>query len=251
METKIFKFIGADHKVGTTMLTRSIADSLKENAKNKTVLVMHLNADPSNLYVKEIQQGGIDGILDKLQTHVIEKGDIQRQLIEDGNIYTLYGPQSSDFAAMYQPEYVDEILALLDGSFDIILIDAGADIYFNGLSVGAYNCKGMNILVTTQQEASYETYLRRYTQCYSRLENVLDLMIINKFTYGSGHVITSERETIGRYGFDDCYLVRSHPAGLQAEADHKTLYSFGKASKAYIKDIDDIATEIIMGEGNR
>ena len=71
----MFVFHGADSKVGTTMISQSVAEIIAENLKDKRILFTSLNGRSNNQYVDRIGES-IEGIKLYLDNKVLSKKEL-------------------------------------------------------------------------------------------------------------------------------------------------------------------------------
>ena len=246
MATKIFNFAGADHKVGTTMLVQSIADSLMKHHPDRKVLVLHLDGREGGDFISKPQTApNIDTLFQPLMQHVAKYSELSELFITESSVSTLLGCSSNDNCVRYTPKVTQDIINLCKDYFDIVLIDSGATTHWNGLAVGAFEYDCPNVLVTTQQESAYTNFFNQSHDVYMRFTTSWDAVIVNRFVFATGNFLKGEKETYERYGFTQGgYCVINADSALQAESDHKSLYIY---DKRFVKDIDLITENLILG----
>lgn len=235
---KVINFVGADHKVGVTMLVQSIADSISVRRPNLRVLILHLDGNDGTDYMVEAGHS-MDAIFASLMNSMTEYSEVEALLYKTKNISVLTGSKNNDYGVRYTPETVDYLLDICRPYFDLILIDSGASINSNGLAVGAFKYSDENILVTTQNASVFRTFTQRKPGVFDKLDYNVDKLIINKFSWSSGKFLGTQEQIQRSYGFDESFPVEGLTLDIayQAEYNKKSLY-FYKNTKVFKKDID-------------
>lgn len=247
----IILFLGADHKVGTTMTSDVIAELLSENTNSK-VLLMHLNSSPSIYYRKINDQYayGLDNLKHKLLNRLLTADEIRDASIKvSEKLYVLPGINNITDIKTYLPIDIEYLCDLASEIFNAIIIDAGSCTrmdYHGGLTIAALNMAYKKYLVTTQQEISYIEYDRIENQLLNRLGVYSKdfFVVINKYVNETS--IYTPSQVADRYGM---LLAGVLPyldlTGWQAEFDGRNLLNYKNA--AYNRSAEELAI-LIAGQ---
>jgi cellulose biosynthesis protein BcsQ len=240
---KIFVIHGVDHKVGTTMLSQSIAQTISNSYPSKRILLLFLNGRKSTEYIKE-ETGSIENIKIRLDNLMIDGSEIESFSLRRGNLFILAGIGKMEEERLYMPENVDYLLSEIKNNFDLIIIDSGSNLD-NGLAIGALRYSENRILVITQQE----TALKRYEELmptYSLLGFEFKKLLINKYFIEDPY----DREYITKRLKKDknsVHFVKQNNNYRLAEATNKSLLEF--KDDIYLKDILEISNWILQVAG--
>jgi hypothetical protein len=134
----VITFFGADSKVGTTITSQAVAESLALN----TVLqigFLNLSGQPSFNYIQGSSEGyGIDLIKTKILNFVLSSDELRSAMISKGNLSILPSVKTLADLRYYKPKHVEYLISLATTIFDVVIVDAG---YYpnSGLFIGALN----------------------------------------------------------------------------------------------------------------
>lgn len=124
---KLFLFIGADHKAGTTTIVHSVAEQLANHTK-KNVMVLSLSNKPNDEFA-EFSKSTIDNLRVPITSKVISFSEIHRESDAIKNYRFLAGPRDLVHYRRYTVEEIIHLLEVLRNQEDyLVLIDGGNDI---------------------------------------------------------------------------------------------------------------------------
>lgn len=240
---KLFCFHGVDHKVGTTMVSQSVAETIALGFPNLKLLLISMNGRESADYVKETPVS-IDTMKFHLDNKMINGIDFMKTCTHKGNFFIMAGVTNELEARYYYPDMARYLLEEIEPEFDIMIADCGNEID-NGLAIGAMTVAEEVFLVATQQE----TGIRRFEKNKRLIENLgipITSAIINKYDEHDplGHSYLS-----GRMQIDKAQLWKLHAADYarQAEIERKTLLEY--RNDAYIRDVAAVTNDILKKSG--
>lgn len=235
----MFAFHGVDHKVGTTMLTQSVAEMISEHNKELKVMLLHLNGRPGLEYAGSIGET-VEGIKLYLDNHLLQKGGWIPSCKKSGNLYQLGGVKSVGLSRHFSPASAAYLLDVIADEFDLILVDAGNDLD-NGLAVGALERIPNRYCILTQQESMLKQYEENKT-LYDQLGLPFSHIIVNKFYKQDPYTL----DYIGKrlsLSLDQLQKVELTNKDRLAEMEYRTLISYGDSN--YNADILLIANHLL------
>lgn len=243
MLRNLFVFHGVDHKVGTTMLTQSIAKLIADENREIRILQISLNGREGAEYVRETPPC-IDTLKISIDNKMINGSDFLRLCKQKENYYMLAGITNELEERFYYPETAEYLLQEVAPEFDLILADSGNEID-NGLAIGALCLSENNFLVLTQQETTMKRY-ERMRRIYAGLNINFPHLIVNKYNQEDPYHLNyiAQRLEIESQAF---YTVQSAGYARQAEMDYKTLIEY--KNDKYARDILHIANDILGKSG--
>lgn len=222
-KSKVITFLGADSKVGTTMVAQGVAEMLAKYS-DKKVGLLFLNDSPNDQYNPQKQNVGIDIIKAKILNTILTPPELLEACISFSNVYILPGVNYMLDFRHYHPKHIEHLIKVANELFDVVIIDVGSKID-NGLSIAALNSTSFKYLVTTQQENARKQFIRTNLQYFEYLGlNIKDFMlVINKYIEGSE--LYDARELVEVYnmvlaGYIPCLSVHS---SWKAELENKHL----------------------------
>lgn len=247
----IILFLGADHKVGTTMTADVIAELLSEHTSSK-VLLMHLNSSPSTHYrkVDEHYAYGLDNLKHKLFHRLLTADEIRDASIKvSDKLYVLPGINNIPDIRTYLPVDIEYLFDLASEIFNAIIIDAGSCTrmdFHGGLTIASLNMAYKKYLVATQQEVSYTEYARIESQLLNRLSVYSKdfFILVNKHVNETS--IYTPSQVADRYGMTLAgVLPFLDLTGWQAEFDGQNLLNYKNV--AYNRNAEELAS-VIAGQ---
>jgi MinD-like ATPase involved in chromosome partitioning or flagellar assembly len=234
-EKNIVTFFGADSKVGNTITTQAIAETLAEKTDAKIIL-LYLNGKPSIDYlnIKEYFQG-LDTLKVKLLNKILSINELLDACIKKDNLYILPGANSIRDVRYYHPSNIENLIELASSHFDIVLIDAGSNIEL-GMTIASLNATKLKCLITTPQDSIRENFNRINEQILTKL-NISDFMlIVNKYVDSDDMYSPSQLAEL--YNTTLLGYLPLLNLGWQCERDRKTLIYY--EDKEYNNEIDKI-----------
>lgn len=238
--TKLFTFFGADTKVGTTMTAHSFARALAKMYPDKMTILLHTDGDDGADYYKA-EKGGFDDIKFTLLKNCTKASEISEICDKKDNLWIL--PGFSDYLSYswYEPSDFWFLINLLDGDFDFIVVDGGANLN-SALTVGALDnehkpstIESIEILVTNQQPKSLKEFKKRNENVFRKVNFSFDYLLVNR--YQEVKVLPIYQQVAKNYGFEECFVLSNVAGGaaLIAEIDQKTMFELDP--KRYQKEI--------------
>ena len=241
----VYVFHGVDSKVGTTMVSQSVAETLAGALPEKSVLFAALNGRESMDYAKEGAgegAGSVEALKSRLESAILEGGELQGYCRKNKNLFMLGGIRDDEEERYYQPELASRLLDLAKGVFDAIVVDGGNRLD-NGLALGALLACKNRLLLLTQQESVLSRWERRRA-VFEKLGVMPSAYVMNSYMDKD---IYSPDYVAERLGADKrrLYRVSFSALGRQAEIQRKTLRAAG--DRAFT---DDIAALVISAAGD-
>ena len=236
----LFAFFGADHKVGTTMITQSVAETISTNHPNLKILMIAMNGRESTEYIRE-SSASIDGIKIQIDNKMISGEDFLKTCTHKGNLYFMAGISNETEERYYHPDMAKYLLEEIAPEFDLVIADCGNKLD-NGLSIGTLSIAEDRFLVATQQE----TVIRRQEKNRKLLEDLgieISALIINKYYDQDPYEISY---IASRLELEKEQFLKIDSAGYsrQAEIEYKTLLNY--KNNAYLLDIIAVANVILI-----
>ena len=239
----LFSFHGADHKVGTTMITQSVAEIISTNHPNLRILFIAMNGRESTEYIRE-SPAGIDSMKFHIDNKMITGEDFLKTCTHKGNLYIMSGISNETEERYYHPEMAKYLLEEVAPEFDLVFADCGNELD-NGLAVGTLSVSEEVFLVASQQES----VIRRYEKNRKILDDLgirISILIINKYyeqdPFGLSYI--ASRLEIEKEKF---LKVETASYSRQAEIDYKTLLEY--KNEGYLQDIIAVANNILNKNG--
>lgn len=241
----IVAIFGIDSKVGTTMISQSIAETMA-SLTDKRVFLGFLNGSPSDEYVNVSEESlGLDDIKIKIVNNILSSNELESACIRKDNLFILQGVRNVNERRFYHPSDIENLIKCAAKTFDIVIIDAGNDLDM-GMTIGALNSTNIRYLVTTQQESAIGKFKKILSPTFTALDFEMKdfLLIINKFMDIPSIYSASQLATIYKASLAD--IVPFVEYGWQAEKDKKTLLNYdSEGYKEKIRDISKLLSEQI------
>ncbi|WP_027398256.1 hypothetical protein [Anaerovorax odorimutans] len=238
-----FVFHGIDHKVGTTMISQSVAEYISNNYDDLKVLFMTLNGRESTEYIKDIPET-IEGIKIHIDNKMLRIEDFKRACKITDSLYILAGITNELEKRYYYPDTVSYLLSAVASYFEVIIIDSGNEID-NGLAVGSLSSTDNKFLIITQNESTLKRW-ERMKPIYNKLEIYFNRFIVNKFDNKdpfSLNYIMQRFELLK----PNMLKVERTDYDRQAEMDYKTLLEY--RNEKYNHDIEELSNIILTKIG--
>jgi cellulose biosynthesis protein BcsQ len=242
--SNVITFFGADNKVGTTMLTHSVAETLAKNTE-LSIGLLCLNNNPSREYLKSDLDTGIDNIKINLFNNILDGDELVHACIkETEGLYILPGVSYSPDAKLFHPEHIKGLIEMAAHKFDLVLIDAGGNID-SGLAIASIKMAKIKYLIVTQQEAVRKNFKRVETQVLHNLGIDIKQFMLVANKYISSDFMYNSQQLGSIYGTILATVVpHTDFYGWKAEVERKTLLHYGL--KGYNNQIDYLCRIIAM-----
>lgn len=235
---KVFAFLGADHKCGTSQICQCVAElTASENPLHK-VLLLHAHSSAGTDYSPAAAES-MERIRPYLADRLLDMEEITEKARWKDNLSVIGGADKPGSDGLYHPDMAGFFLDRLADYYDIILCDCGADIE-NGLALGSLFKAGRIYVVLSQSE----TAIRRYEwlrPLYEKLGLTETSYVINRFRSGSVYSGDYMEKRLGLTS-EKMFTVRETKNGDSSETDGKSLLyyrdgRFRKNIRAIEKDI--------------
>lgn len=235
----MFAFHGVDSKVGTTMLSQSVAEMITDQCKEIRVMLLHLNGRSGTEYVNHVGES-VEGIKMYLDNKVLSTRELIDSCKRTDNFFLLGGVESIGHARQYFPESASYLLDSLHEEFDLIIVDTGNDLD-NGLAIGALEQIPNRFCILTQQESIIKRY-EKSKEVYERLGFSFAHTIINKYTELDPYRTEYIAERLG-LAQNEILKVEATGNGRQAEMEYRTMIAYH--NEGYNSDITRIANLLL------
>jgi hypothetical protein len=218
--SELYVFHGIDNKVGTTMISQSVAEILADAFPGKQVAFMALNGRVSMEYVREGAEP-IDNLKSRLESRMLAEDELAAHCRRAKNLSILGGVCNEDDERYYHPDMAAYLIEVADKSFDIVVIDSGNRLD-NGLAFGALSSVADRFFIMTQQETMLARWEKRKS-VYERLDIMPKAYILNNYMEKDVYPLEYIAKRLGadRGKFHKVSL--SH-GGREAEIERKTLW---------------------------
>lgn len=232
-------FHGVDHKVGTTMISQSVAELIAECRPELKVLWISLQGREGTEYIQEVGES-IEGLKLYLDSKVFTADEVLQKCGTGKNLYLLGGVSAITEERYYFPHTASYLLTQVEQAFDVIIADSGNNVD-NGLSVGALELGGQNFLVLTQQESMLKRYekLRRF---YRELHLRFDRYAVNKYRPDDPYDLDYIEKRL-ELDEEQIYKIQECSQARRAEMEYQTLIAY--RNEKYLSDLRLIANEIL------
>jgi MinD-like ATPase involved in chromosome partitioning or flagellar assembly len=219
----VIVFLGADHKVGTSMICRMIGESLSKNKDTKILMLcfdgtVGMDYTHANSAIK-----GMDDYKAKMTNNILSSKDFMNICREDESLYFMKGCESMIKSKYYFPNDIYNFLNILSTLFDILLVDVGSSIEL-GMAIGGLKAGGKVVLVTDQKEKSFKRYGAMKNEILCKLNIPIDHMIVNKI-FRSREFQDPEILAVN-YQCDLLGQIEYSEQGLYAELEKSSLLNF-------------------------
>lgn len=222
---KVFAFHGAEYKVGSTMLTQSVAQMIAGGKKDVKVLLLFLNGRRSTDYCREDPES-IEAVRASIDNKMLTLAEFMQICYRSDNLYMLAGVRRLFEQRFYGPQMSEYIIKLVRDSFDLILIDCGNELD-NGLALGALRSADTRLLVLTQQESVLARY-EALRSTYEMLKLTYQKIIVNKYIQDDPHDEAYLARRLQRHKKDMIAVLLAKYA-RQAEIDYRTLLDYNES----------------------
>lgn len=243
MIPNLIAFYGADHKVGTTMVSLSVSKLLAAYHPEMKILYLSMDGRSGDDYLERRPQK-IDSLRMQIEHRMVQEQEWQKFCHYDGNLFMLSGPEDELDIRYYFPEQVRYLLEQISPSFDFIIADCGSDID-SGLAVGTLQTAAHPVLVMTQHEICVRR-LEKRKRIYEALGIALNPILVNQ--YDETH--TYERRYLANrmeVSDDRLWKLAFSANGRKAEMDQRTI--FGYKNDPCMEDFFTLANHLLSMVG--
>ncbi|MGD9678946.1 MAG: hypothetical protein AB7V16_11450 [Vulcanibacillus sp.] len=179
VNNNVICFFGADNKVGTTMISYSVAEKIAED-KKLNVLLLFLDGKQGCDYTQNVNfYGSLDNMKIKLFNRILSISELKETAVNVGTLSVLKGTSSLTDRRHYHPEHIEYLIDLASKYYDVIIIDAGSNIEL-GMTIGALNASSLKFLISDQNEKTITNFNYINDQALLKLDIKDFLLIVNK-----------------------------------------------------------------------
>lgn len=240
----IVSFFGVDHKAGTTMITQSVADAIAHNDPSISVVRLSLH-NRMGLDFFSHAAGVVDDLLISLENRCLNLDLFETVSCKSGSMRVLGGLRDISLSRKFGVEEVKYLLDFVKDTYDIVIIDAGADMD-NALTTGALVCSDQMFYVGTQSESCLSQFFQispivKYCCPVEPSAVILNKFIMNE-VYNLQYV--SKRLNLPKEVFRMVIMAED---ALKAERDHVSF--FGRRNRQYDADILILSDMITSAKG--
>ncbi|MDR1136321.1 MAG: hypothetical protein LBL49_09130 [Clostridiales Family XIII bacterium] len=238
----LYIFHGIDSKVGTTMISQSVAEVMAGVFTEKKVLFIALNGRESTDFIREDTEH-IDTLKSRLESRMLAENELAAHCRNVRNLFVLGGLCNEEEERYYQPELAAHLIDVAANSFDIIVIDSGNRLD-NGLAFGALRLEAHKYFIMTQQESVLARWEKRKS-VYERLGVTPDGYILNSYIDKDIYPLEyiAKRLAMDKNKF---YKIAFSYGGRRAEIERKTL--MGGSGDAFSCDVVRLTERVIGAE---
>lgn len=184
-DDNIFVFFGADSKVGTTMVSQSVAELISNNHPALKILYVSMSGMPGVDYFSNTFIDGLDTLKVKLTNSILNIDEIISSCVNVKNgLFVLKGTESFTERRHYHVKHVENLLKLVKHEFDLVILDAGSNIEL-GLTIGSLRASNNKFLVCTQQNRVLNHYKSMEEQILSKLQINDFMLVVNQHIQNS------------------------------------------------------------------
>lgn len=230
---------GSDHKVGTTMISQSIAELISKNRKDIKLLWVVFGTGDGKDYANHVSES-VEGFRLQLNSRILTCAEVMRACKQSENLFMLGGISSFLEKRNYFPETASFFLECVGDAFDLIIADCGNEVD-NGLALGALENCSVLYFILSQRESAIRGFEKQLA-IYKRLGIEGAAMVVNHFQEEDPFTLEyiEKRLTVSHHSL---FKVQDAGYGRQAEVDRKTLLFYGE--RPYMQDIWLIADSIL------
>ncbi len=237
--SKVIAFHGADNKVGTTMITQSIAESIAKKLEDRKVLFISLTGD-KNCEFNKNSKTFIKNFKANIEGELLTGDNLERSTYRQDNLYIIGGIGNEKNVRDYFPKHGEYILNKAREVFDLILVDTGSELD-QGLALGGLIYSDLRYLVMTQQETAIASYEQKIDDL-KFMDILFEKVILNKYLIEDYYNLKYIKNRLNLE--KECLIVGYSDLYRQAEREKMTFFSM-KSSKVK-KDIEKISNDILM-----
>ncbi len=241
----VYAFFGADAKVGVTMMTTCIAQSISDQGID--VLHMHLDGKLGNEYYDnsyEYDYKCMDDLKLKLKSGIITVDDIKGVCTHnEKHIHHMAGVLDILKKNDYTPHQMYKLLEYCNMIFDFVIVDCGSDIHL-GMSISGLLSTENRFLIMTQQHMSIKRFYAM-NQIFQNIDINFADIIINKYIPYEQLPYAEDISNI--MGGCSVVCIPFLDYGWQCEQDGISLMEF--EHREFILRIEFIARRMIVGKG--
>ncbi|MEA4987775.1 MAG: hypothetical protein VB095_06920 [Anaerovorax sp.] len=235
----LIAFHGSDHKVGTTMISQSVAELISKNRKDIKILWVVFATGDGKEYANYVSQS-LEGLRLQMYSQILNDTEVMHACKQSENLYMLGGIKNFLDKRNYFPEMTKYFLNCIKDKFDLVIADCGNDLDC-GLTTGALESSGLLYLIVSQRESSLRQYELKL-DFYRRLDMNVTGIIVNHFQEDDPLTL----DYIGKrfaLSYELFFRVQDSKFNRQAEMNERSILSYGDNS--YYKDIAKIADSIL------
>lgn len=222
---KIAVFMGADSKVGTTMICQSVAEVIANNSSLKVGYFV-LSDKKNDNYMQGANS--LDLLKGKVTNDLLTKEDILDAMIKKDNIYLLAGISNLLEIRRYSLKHIEALLTMAADIFDVTIVDAGSNLD-NPLTIAALKYTNNILMITSQAPASKNQFDTNSSILNNLMLNKESFMLVVNKYIDNKTVFSSANEIAGYYKMllaGKVSAVGSGHENLLTEIEQKTFNHF-------------------------
>lgn len=177
----VVTFLGADSKVGTTIISQAVAEVLADKTGLR-IGFLNLSGQPSFDYF-DAEGFGLDIIKTKVFNSVLSADELKSAMVQKGNLFLLPSVKILTDLRYYKPKHIEFLINLATSVFDVVIVDAG---YYpnSGLYIGSLNDSKIRYMVATQQESCRTTFMLTEEQLYKvqQIDTESIMLVVNRYS---------------------------------------------------------------------
>lgn len=236
---RMIAFQGADAKVGTTMVSQSVAELIASSRKDLKVFFAACNGKSGTEYFQTIGEW-IENVRISLENRVVSKLELLENCRQTDNLYFLGGVGGILQDRRYRPEMVAYLAELLEDGVDLLIVDCGSEMD-NALAAGAMEQAHDRYCILTQQESVLRRY-EKLKKLYDRMNLSVSGYVLNKYLQDDPYTPSYIEKRLPLEA-KPLYLVENIALGRRAEAERRTFLSYGRSD--YAEEIRFIVNRIL------
>jgi MinD-like ATPase involved in chromosome partitioning or flagellar assembly len=251
---KIITICGADSKVGASMLTQCLAETLAERHGDKKIITVSADIAGGEYY-ETFAGKSLASLKAAIISGVLKSSDIMENSFPHArhkNLFMLRGPDSYAARSSFFPEHAKLLADAAAEEFDLLVADIGVNMQ-TGLAIGLLKESDLSVLVTTQQAHALRRYNYRKQELLDALGATFPYLAVNKHAPLRGLDDMSAMKE--KYGAEDGCAIPYSEFCWQAEKESESLIGF--KNRAFAKGMrafaDDAERYLLLpaGQGGR
>lgn len=214
----IIAFQGSEHKVGTTMLSQSLAETVAKKSTSERVLLLLFGTNRGRNFIKnDIGMAYLSKSLPSLIEGKFDIDDIYNDCWNEGNLFVYGGVDRRYRLHDFYPEMAKIIIDVAKENFKHVIIDAGATLDFGLTMPAILNMADKYYYIINQSESS--------------LSEMIDIK-----TYFKKYLLSPSGYIVNGFDEDDIYTLKYLSSRL--DVDINQLTKFPKIDKSLKMEVD-------------
>ncbi len=192
-------FTSSDHKTGCGLLARQTAKELAGALPGSRVMLLTTRSGPLE---KEERSESLERLLPYIDTGRWEMEEIRERSAAGAGLHIIRGFSSPGLALHCDPDKASAFIRALRASFDMVVLDAGADI-FEPFPLACLLSADAVCQVLTESAACLDRYLW-LRPLHEKLGIVTDLFVLNRRSASS---VRTKKEICEMSGIEDSKFI--------------------------------------------